>query len=264
MPRSPVLFVSHGAPSVALEDNAYTRALSTWGATLRPSAVVIVSAHWEQRQPARVTSAGQHQTLHDFSGFPAPLYQLRYPAPGHPALAAEIAGLLESAEVPALLDPSRPLDHGAWVPLRFLFPKADVPVVAVSLPWPREPRLIARIGEALCVLRDRGVVLVGSGGAVHNLSAIRFDDKDGPAQPWAKRFDAWIAARVAARDLESLLAWRKLAPDPDLAHPTTEHLDPIFFAAGAGGPSDRAETLHEGFQYGSVSMRTFALVDRAA
>lgn len=259
MPRSPILFVSHGAPSVALEQSAYTRALAALGKSLRPSAVVIVSAHWEARRPVRVGAAARHGTLHDFAGFPEPLYELEYPAPGDPDLAAEIVERLESAGVPASPDPVRPLDHGVWVPLRFLFPDARVPIVPVALPRPRDPQEVARIGAALGTLRDRGILLVGSGGAVHNLSRISFGDRDAAPERWAREFDAWLAGSLDGRDLDALLAWRRLAPHPEVAHPTTEHLDPVFFVAGAGAASDRAETVHEGFEYGNLSMRTVLL-----
>ena len=257
--RLPILFVSHGAPSVALEDTAYTRALSQFGRRHRPSAVVVVSAHWEEGQPVRVGGAKRHRALHDFSGFPEPLYELRYPAPGDPDLAAEIVEGLVASGVPAALDPTRPLDHGVWVPLRFLYPDADVPIVHVALPRPRGPRAVSRIGSALAGLRDRGTLLVGSGGAVHNLSRISFDRRDAAPPDWARAFDRWLSERIAGQDLEGLIGWREQAPDAEAAHPTTEHLDPVFFVAGAAGASDRMETLYEGFDYGSLSMRTFAL-----
>ena len=259
MARAPALFVSHGAPTVALEESPYTRSLTAFGRNLAPAAAVVVSAHWEDRQPVRVGSAPRHRTLHDFSGFPAPLYALRYPAPGDPTLANEIVERLEAAGVPAALDPARPLDHGVWVPLRFLLPKADVPVVPVALPRPRGPEEVARIGAALATLRDRGILLVGSGGAVHNLSRVAFDRKDAQPEPWARAFDAWLAGRFADQDREALLAWRAAAPEPATAHPTTEHLDPAFFVIGAALAPDRTETVHEGFEYGNLSMRTLAL-----
>jgi len=259
VPRVPLLFVSHGAPSVALEESDYTRALSAFGRTLRPKAVVVVSAHWEEEQPVRVGAAIRPRTLHDFGGFPAPLYQLQYPAPGSAELAAQIASSLEAAQIPVRLDAARPLDHGAWVPLRFLFPKADVPVLEVALPRPREPRLLARLGASLSPLRESGVLLVGSGGAVHNLARLSFDSRHAAPEPWAREFDAWLASRLRDLDLDALFDWRRLAPHPQLAHPTTEHLDPVFFVAGAAAASDRAQTLYEGFDYGNLSMRTVSL-----
>ncbi|MGE5276334.1 MAG: dioxygenase [Acidobacteriota bacterium] len=259
MPRAPLLFVSHGAPSVALEQSDYTRALTAFGKGLRPAAAVVVSAHWEERRPVRVGAAARHRTLHDFAGFADALYEIQYPAPGDPPLAAEIVRRLEAEGLAASPDPVRPLDHGVWVPLRLLFPDARVPVVPVALPRPRSPEEVARIGSALAALRDRGVLLVGSGGAVHNLSRISFERRQAEPETWAREFDAWLAGRLAARDLDALLAWRQRAPHAPTAHPTTEHLDPVFFVAGAAGEADRAQTLHEGFDYGNLSMRTVAL-----
>jgi 4,5-DOPA dioxygenase extradiol len=145
------------------------------------------------------------------------------------------------------------------VPLRFLVPDAGVPVVEISLPRPRHPELVSRIGEALAPLRDDGVMLVGSGGGVHSLAGVSLDARDATPAPWAREFDEWLAARVAARDFPALLSWRE-APAASLAHPTPEHLDPLLFVAGASREADRLEILHEGIEYGSLAMRTFALV----
>ena len=259
MSRAPLLFVSHGAPSVALEQSDYTRALTAFGKGLHPAAAVVVSAHWEERRPVRVGTAVRHSTLHDFAGFADELYEIQYPAPGDPLLSAEIVRRLEAEGVAAAPDPVRPLDHGVWVPLRRLFPDAGIPVVPVSLPRPRSPEEVARIGSALAALRERGVLLVGSGGAVHNLSRIFFERRDADPEPWAREFDAWLAGRLAERDLDALLGWRQRAPHAPMAHPTTEHLDPVFFVAGASAGSDRAQTLYEGFDYGNLSMRTVIL-----
>jgi 4,5-DOPA dioxygenase extradiol len=259
-PSAPVLFVSHGAPTAALEDNPWTRALADFGRRHRPAAVAVVSAHWEERQPVRVGSTERNETLHDFGGFAAELYAIRYPAPGDPWLAANIASRLEKSGIPAQVEPDRPLDHGAWVPLRFLFPDADVPVVEVSLPRPRHPELVSRMGAVLSPLRDDGVLLLGSGGGVHNLSAVALGERNAPSESWALEFDRWLADRVAARDLPALLAWRERAPHAALAHPTPEHLDPLLFAAGASRGDDRVEVLHEGIEYRTLSTRTFALL----
>ncbi len=211
----------------------------------------------------RVCSTDRNETLHDFGGFAAELYAIRYPAPGDPWLAANIAARLEKAGIPAQIGPGRPLDHGAWVPLRFLFPEANVPVVEIALPRPRHPELVAGIGAALSSLRDDGVLLLGSGGGVHNLSRVSLDAREAPPESWALEFDRWLASRIAGRDLPSLLAWRERAPHAALAHPTPEHLDPLLFVAGAARPKDRLEVLHEGIEYRTLSMRTFALGETA-
>lgn len=257
MTAFPVLFVSHGSPAVALEDGPFGRALTAFGRREKPSAAVIVSAHWEEPQPVCVGAAKRHRAMHDFAGFPSELHALRYPAPGDPDLAAEIVARLDAGGVPARSEPGRPLDHGAWIPLRFLFPDADVPVVPVALPRPRDPALLAEIGSLLAPLRDKRVLLAGSGGAVHNLS--RLAPGDSPPERWAADFDSWIDERVRERDLKALFDYRRLAPDADAAQPTSEHLDPLFFVLGAASPSDRLETLHSGIEHGSLSMRTFAL-----
>ena len=217
-----------------------------------------MSAHWEERRPVRVSAAARHGTLHDFGGFPDELYAIEYPAPGDPRLAGEIAAMLEKASIPAAMDSERPLDHGSWVPLRAIFPEADVPVVAVSLPRPRDPELVARMGAVLSPLRDRGVLLLGSGGGVHNLSRVSLASKSAPPQAWAVEFDRWLAGRVASRDVPALVSWRESAPDSRAAHPTPEHFDPLLVVVGASRDDDAVEVLHEGIDYGSLSMRTFA------
>lgn len=224
----------------AVEDDAWSRALRAWAAGRpRPRAVLVVSAHWEA--PAAVTSSAAPATIHDFGGFPQALYEIAYPAPGDPALAKEVARLTGAA-----LDPRRGLDHGAWVPLRKLYPDADVPVLQLSLPPDGD---VVRLARALRGLRGDGVLLMGSGGAVHNLGRLAWDDKHAPEVPWAVAFDRWVAER--AGDVDALARWREV-PGAAQAHPTPEHFLPILFAEGR-----EIETLHEGFHYGSLSMRSF-------
>jgi 4,5-DOPA dioxygenase extradiol len=257
--RAPVLFVSHGAPTVALETGGLASALGAFAAAIEtPRAIVVVSAHWTVGRVIGVTSAPYHRLIYDFAGFPQPLYELRWPAPGAPDVAARAAALLERAGFRSELDPRRGLDHGVWIPLRFGWPAADVPVVQIALP-DAEPPTLARMGAALAPLRDEGVLLVGSGGIVHNLAQVRLGGPEDPPDPWAVRFDAWVAERVAALDLHGLARWRADAPDADLAQPTPEHLAPIFVALGAQAPGDRPETVHEGIRHGNLSMRSFAL-----
>jgi 4,5-DOPA dioxygenase extradiol len=257
---TPALFVSHGAPSIAIEEDAFTRALAAFGPRLNDvSAVVVVSAHWEARGAFRVTAAAAPPLIYDFYGFPDALYWLTYPAPGAPRLAQEIGERLSAAGLTCAKDLDRGFDHGVWVPLRLLLPDARVPVVALSLPVPRTPRDLLAAGRALAPLRERGVLLLGSGGVVHNLRLVRFGAKDAPVEDWARSFDEWVRDRLAAGDVEALADYRAEAPHAALAVPTSEHFDPLFFTLGAFGAGDRVESVFEGFHYGNLSMRGFAV-----
>jgi 4,5-DOPA dioxygenase extradiol len=257
MTAAPVLFVSHGAPTVALEQGAFADALARFGAAVRPRSVLIVSAHWTTPWEIGITSAARHRLIYDFSGFPEELYRIQWPAPGAPDVAARAAALLEGAGFRARLDPVRGLDHGAWVPLRLAFPGADVPVAQLALPAVA-PEMLLRLGAALASLRAEGVLLVASGGLLHNLGLVRFDETAAP-DAWAREFDAWAAARIAALDVEALLRWRDEAPHAKRAAPSSEHLDPLFVALGARLPADRVELLHQDIRYGNLGMRSFVL-----
>jgi 4,5-DOPA dioxygenase extradiol len=192
--------------------------------------------------------------MHDFGGFPEELYGLDYPAPGSPGLAAEAASLLCAAGLEAELDDHRPLDHGAWVPLRYLAPNADVPVVQLSLPRPRTPEKLLAAGHALAPLRRSGVLILGSGGVVHNLRRLDWQDASAP-QPWGLAFQAWVRDRLEARDFNTLMDWRK-APGAAESVPTSEHLDPLFVAIGAARSAP--EPVFEGWQLGSLSLESYA------
>jgi 4,5-DOPA dioxygenase extradiol len=239
---------------VAVEPDAYTEALRAFGDRNRPRALAVVSAHWTTGAGVAVTSGERHRIIHDFGGFPHALYELDYPAPGDPALATEIAVRLGDAGFAARLDPVRGIDHGTWIPLRIAWPDGTIPVVQVSLPEV-PPTDLVRMGAALRPLRERGVLVLGSGGMVHNLMQLQWTEKYAPAEPWAQAFDAWAAGRIAAGDLASLVAYRDLAPSARRAAPTTEHLDPLFVTLGAAG-GDQAETIFEGFHHGSLGMRS--------
>jgi 4,5-DOPA dioxygenase extradiol len=259
MTRFPVLFVSHGSPTEALELDGWTQAVARFGRELpRPAAIVAVSAHWVTPRAVGVTASEAPETIHDFYGFPNELYRIQYPAPGDPALAARIVERLQRAGVDAAADPERGLDHGAWSPLLHGWPLAEVPVVQVSLPVALPVDLL-RFGAALAPLRDEGILLLASGGAVHNLGEVSFDDKERGPGGWAAEFDGWLAARVAELDVAALARWKAEAPHASRAHPTTEHFDPLLVAVGARAPGDEPVVVHEGFSYGTLSMRSFAL-----
>jgi 4,5-DOPA dioxygenase extradiol len=254
----PALFVSHGAPDEALKDSGWSRALAEFGRRWRPRAIVAVSGHWVEQSPVRVTAWREAETLHDFTGFPPELYRIKYPVPGDPELAARIVDRLSEVGIEALADSSRPLDHGVWVPLLFLHPAADVPVVEISQPLSAAPETLLSMGRALAPLRRQGVLFLATGGLVHNLRRVRVDRSDAPVDLWAREFEDWVLERLEARDEKSLLSYRSAAPSVSLAAPTPEHFDPLFFFLGAAFPDDRSESVYAGFEYGNLSMRTVA------
>ncbi|HXT00892.1 MAG TPA: 4,5-DOPA dioxygenase extradiol [Elusimicrobiota bacterium] len=250
--RMPVLFLGHGSPMNAIEDNDFTRALKKLGARLpRPKAVLCVSAHW-LTEGSVIGGMERPRTIHDFGGFPDALYGIRYPAPGSPSLAARVRGLL-GAEA-SVDDGEWGLDHGAWSVLRFLYPEADVPVVQLSVDMIAEPREKFDLGRRLRGLREEGILILGSGNVVHNLRRISFEE-DAPAAPWAVEFDAWVKGRLEARDDEALLGDLSRAPSGDLAVPTPDHYDPLLYVLGAADEDEKPRFEYEGIQNGSISMR---------
>ncbi|MFP2909106.1 DODA-type extradiol aromatic ring-opening family dioxygenase [Pyxidicoccus sp. 3LFB2] len=256
---APALFVSHGSPMVALDSDDYPKALRAFGDGVAAArALVVVSAHWETPGEVRVTASARPPLIHDFYGFPEPLYRLKYEAPGEPSLAADVVARLKDAGLPAVADAERGLDHGAWVPLLHAFPQAKLPVVQVSMPAGASPAQVARLGEVLRPLRAQGVLLMGSGGIVHNLRRLNFHEKAASVEPWAEAFDSWVARKLDARDFSGLQQWLD-APNARLAHPRAEHLMPLYFVLGAALPEDRLTPVFEGFHHGTLSMRSFAL-----
>ncbi len=247
----PSLFISHGSPMLALEPGESGPALARLAASLpRPKAIVVVSAHWESHD-LRVASAAHPATWHDFGGFPPALFAVQYPAPGDPALAERVAGLLQEAGLPAGLDPKRPFDHGAWVPLSLMYPQADIPVVQVSLPSRQGPALQERVGHALASLRADGILLIGSGSITHNLGELDWRATDNGSTPWALAFRDWMVEKLAADDSAALLDYRRQAPFAVRNHPSDEHLLPLYFARGAG---ERFGIEHQGFTLGALGM----------
>jgi 4,5-DOPA dioxygenase extradiol len=255
-----MLFVGHGAPTIVLEDDAYTRALSTLPARVsRPSAFVVLSAHWQVGGPIRVTAGGEPAVIYDFYGFPQELYALSYDCPGHPELARDIVALLADGGHAASAEPVRGIDHGVWIPLRLAWPAADVPVVQVSLPLGAPPDGLLDLGLALAPLRMQGVMLVASGNVVHNMSTLHWSQKDAVPDAWSVAFDEWARDAIAAHDVDALCAYRARAPHAALAVPTSEHYDPLLVLAGAMAPNDRVDVLFDGYHYGTLAMRTFLL-----
>ncbi|CAN7540726.1 class III extradiol ring-cleavage dioxygenase [Pseudomonas sp. LjRoot71] len=251
----PSLFISHGSPMLALQPGASGPALARLAQQLqRPHAILVVSAHWESRD-LRVGSAVTPQTLHDFRGFPAELYQVQYPAPGAPQLAAEVVERLTQAGLPAQLDAERPLDHGAWVPLTLMYPQADISVVQISLPSQQGPALQRRVGQALASLRKSGVLLIGSGSITHNLGELDWQAGPEQVEPWAQAFRDWVVDKLSKQDNAALDDYRRQAPHAVRNHPSDEHLLPLFFAAGAGG---QFRVEHSGFTLGALGMDIYS------
>lgn len=252
----PTLFISHGPPAIALMENPTAVFLRALGERLpRPKAVVCASAHWEAWRPL-VSAGAAPVTIHDFGGPPA-LFNLRYAAPGSPALAAEILTLLAKNGIAGAAAPDRGLDHGAWIPLMMAFPDAGIPVVQVSVQTETDAAWHYRFGEALTPLREKDILVMGSGGAVHNLDEIGGYPLDAPPPDYVSRFDEWLAAAATGGEVEVLLEYRKRAPEPDRCHPyPAEHFLPFFVAMGAGGGTG-ARRIHQGFMYGTLSMAAY-------
>lgn len=256
--RAPAVFLSHGAPTLALEHSPAGQFLdalaSRWP---RPAAIVVASAHYPAA-PVQVGAAPRPETWHDFRGFPAPLHVLQYPAAGSPGLAQRIVAMLQADGIEARLDPMRRLDHGVWVPLLRMWPDANIPVVPLSVDPHGDAASHLRVGRSLHALRDEGVMVLGSGGFVHNLGALEFGTPDAPLPDWAAAFMAWMHAALARGDMAALERWRDEAPFARQAHPTVEHLMPLFVAAGAALPGEMPTVLHRSHEYGSLALDAFA------
>ncbi len=250
------LFLSHGAPTLALANNFFTHTWSELAVVSgRPPAILVVSAHWDTPAPA-VTTGERLATIHDFHGFPAELYRVRYEPPGSPALAARVGELLGAAGHAASADAHRGIDHGGWVPLRWMYPDADIPVVQLSVQSALGPAHHLAVGRALAPLVAEGVLVLGSGGIVHNLGDLDWNRRADEPFAWAATFNEWMAAKAAAGDQDALADYRRLAPDARRAHPTEEHLVPFFVALGAGGFPARRMSL--GLDMGSLGMDCYA------
>lgn len=254
MARLPSLFVSHGAPSFAVEPGIAGPALAALGRELpRPEAVLVVSPHWMTPQ-ARVTTVSEPETIHDFRGFDRTLYEIRYPAPGHPELAARTVELLHGAGWDARDDATRGLDHGAWVPLLHLYPAADVPVFQVSLPSSLDADAAYAFGRALAPLAGEGVLIVGSGSLTHNLHEVFGGAED---VAYATEFAAWIREAVLEADHDRLCRALDIAPHAERAHPTTEHFLPLLVAAGAAESPRPVTVIDGGVTYDVLVMDAF-------
>lgn len=246
----PALFLGHGNPMNALADNDFTRSLGRLAADLpRPDAVLVVSAHW-LTEGTHVLTSRSPRTIHDFGGFPDELFRVLYRAPGSPESAELVCDLLPEAR----RDDSWGLDHASWAVLRHMWPDADVPVFELSLDMDASPRQHWEIGRRLAPLRDRGVLVAGSGNIVHSFAGVSWEP-DAPARPWAKEFDAWVADAIERRDGPALVDYHRAGAAARLSLPTDEHYVPLLYAAAMSDPDDEITFPHTGIDMASMSMR---------
>jgi 4,5-DOPA dioxygenase extradiol len=257
----PVLFISHGAPTMLVDNSPTRKFLQGFGDELRTKhqalkAIVCISAHWETNLPAIVA----HQDpplVYDFYGFPQELYDFQYSPLGHPPLATQIQRLLQGAGLNAELDSARGLDHGAWVPLSLLFPKANIPIIQVSIQPGQSLAHHLQLGEALRPLREEGVLIVGSGGATHNLRAFRGQPYDAPVCREAQEFSTWLQLQATSGNRANLESFEELAPFSKWNHPTLDHILPFFVALGAAS-KPKATLLQSAFAFGFLSLDAFS------
>jgi 4,5-DOPA dioxygenase extradiol len=249
------VFVSHGSPMHALQPGPAGAAWKALAGRLpRPQAILIASAHWETNLPM-LTGAEKPETVHDFSNFPEPLYRLRYPAPGAPGLAKRAQGLLKDAGFTAGIDGCRGLDHGAWSPLLYMYPDADIPVVQISLQPALGPRHHVELGRAVRKLSEENVLIVGSGHMTHNLRD--WARGHGQPAPYAREFQEWVKQQIETRQFESLIDYRSRSPHGARAHPTDEHFLPLFFALGAAGEKAKPERVYDAIDSGVLAMDAY-------
>ena len=254
--RAPSIFIGHGSPMNAVQDNRFTRTLQRWGREIgTPRAIVAVSAHWLTPRSTRISPASEPETIHDFGGFPAELHAMRYPAPGAPALAAQTA--LRLGPRPVGVDAQRGLDHGAWTVLHRLYPAADVPVFQISIDIAQTGAYHLAVGRALGALRDEGVLILGSGNVVHNLGATErgAGETAHATTAWAEDFDQQAKRALDAGDRGALAGYERLGAASRIAVPTPDHYFPLLYALGAARADEPARHVFEGFQSGTLSMR---------
>ena len=254
--RAPVLFIGHGSPLNAIEDNPFTQTLQKLNSVYpNPKAILCISAHW-MTEGTWLTHMPNPKTIHDFYGFPESLFSIQYPAPGSPKLAEFIAEKILDSKA-HLDDEMWGFDHGTWSVLKYLYPKANIPVIQLSLHMEEAPEYHYRLGKCLRALRDQGVLIIGSGNVVHNLKMLKWEVDPTPYN-WAIEFDEWIKQRLLSRDVNEIVNNFLSTHSGKLSTPTTEHYLPLLYALGASDENDKIKFEYEEIQNGSISMRTIS------
>jgi 4,5-DOPA dioxygenase extradiol len=255
----PVVFVGHGTPFSVIDPNVWTAQWERVGPTLpRPAAILMISAHWLTRGTSLVTASDAPSMNYDISGFPRAIYEFRYPAPGHPGVTREVERALEGHS-PVEGDTSWGLDHGTWLPLKYLFPAADIPVLQLSVDYSRPPGFHYELGRRLRTLRSKGVLIIGSGNVVHNLSERGGTGVTDTPRDWAIEFDRQMASAVATGRHSDAIDFLSLCSLARFAHPTYDHFLPFLYCLGLVDPGGPSQTFCEGFQWPGISMRSFIL-----
>ncbi|PHA02289.1 dioxygenase [Bacillus pseudomycoides] len=245
----PSLFLAHGSPMLAIEDTDYTKFLQTLGETYKPKAIVIFTAHWESEILTISSSDNAYETIYDFGGFPPELYEIKYAAKGSSALAAKLEEKFKNRGIAVQKNTTRGLDHGSWTLLHRMYPKADIPVVQISV----NPFLPAReqyeIGKAIQGLGKEDILVIGSGVTVHNLRMLKWEQTT--PEPWAVEFDEWLIDQIQNNNTDALFNWEAEAPHARLAVPRAEHFVPLFIAMGNG--TAEPKVIHRSYEYGTLS-----------
>lgn len=256
MEKTPVLFLGHGSPMNIILKNPFTESLVQLGKNIqKPKAILVVSAHW-QTQGTFITTSLAPELIYDFYGFPQELYDVTYPCPGGSTLLAEWGTVLKNADI--RYDEQRGLDHAAWAVLKHIYPNADIPVMELSLDYGKSPQEHYNLAKKLVPLREKGVLIIGSGNIVHNLREVNWDI-DAKPYDWAINFDEKVKECILGGKHDKLIAYEKLGRDALLSIPTPEHYLPMLYALGLQTPEDEVGFSHEGFQNASMSMRCFAI-----
>ncbi|WP_392565899.1 class III extradiol ring-cleavage dioxygenase [Utexia brackfieldae] len=258
MERLPVVFVTHGSPMLAIEPGDSGPLLAQLGDELLKKsikAIAVISAHWITKQRPFITAAQSPETIHDFGGFPELLYRLSYPASGASDIAKLVQDILLKQGIDADLDPKRGLDHGAWIPLQYLFPEANIPVIQISMPWPMTELQALTFGELLKPLRDQGILLIASGSMTHNLYDV--GENNGHEKSYIAPFVSWVRDALKKHNLSLMQNYRQLAPFAVQAHPTEEHFLPLLIALGASEKGEPITTLSAGTTYQALAMDNY-------